>query len=93
MRELVDEDGRWWRVWDVHPNPAGPPNGIERRAKPRLQVREELREGWLAFEAMRGGERVRVAPAPRGWRDLSDECLIALRHRGTPVTARRRPLE
>lgn len=93
MRELADEGGRRWRVWEVHPNPGLPPNGVERRAKPRVTVSAELRGGWLVFESALGDERFRLAPAPHGWRELPDDQLIALRHRGTRVTARRRLIE
>lgn len=93
MRELTDEAGDRWRVWEVRPNPGVPPDGVERRARPRPTVSAELRQGWLVFESLRTGERIRLAPAPADWRDLPDDALIALRRNGTQVTVRRRLLD
>jgi len=91
-REFNDDRGRQWRVWDVYPtlaerryHEAGPPPGIAERRRHderRSHLRQDMRRGWLVFEA-RDGERRRFAPIPGpDWADASDHqlrrwCMVA----------------
>ena len=70
-RELVDERGDTWTVWDTYPGLA------HHVAMPSLQ------HGWLTF---RCGDRLcRLVPAPIGWADEPDDRLRALLDAATPV--------
>ena len=87
-REFMDDSGRLWDVWDVHPTAVERRVNSDRRGKPRespdrrqrrevrLVVPSELRDGWLAFHTL--GERRRVAPIPSGWEYLTDQELARL---------------
>jgi hypothetical protein len=72
MRELTDEWGETWLVYEV------------RRAmsSSELAVPEEMRRGWLCFES--GTHKRRIAPVPPGWSEVSSEELLRL---GTTVPA------
>jgi hypothetical protein len=92
-REFLDEHGRLWDVWDVHPTAVERRVNADRRnasrASPdrrqrreiRLMVPGELRAGWLAFQTM--GERRRVSPIPADWDRLPDDELARLALRAT----------
>jgi hypothetical protein len=89
MRELQDEGGRFWRIWEVHPGKAFPP-ALERRSTPR--VRSTLQEGWLVFECELTNDRRRIVPPPPQWSELPDEELLRMLEHATSVGPRR-PLE
>jgi hypothetical protein len=65
-RELHDQHGMRWAVFEVHPSAS-----IDRPS-----VRERFRDGWLAFDS--GLETRRVAPIPPAWRDQPDDGLLKL---------------
>lgn len=94
LREFIDPAGRTWKVWSVYPQYADrreahrqgiPRPGGERRhhEEPRVQLDGPFRHGWLTFES--ANERRRLAPIPPGWDDGSDEALLRLCERATPV--------
>lgn len=64
MRELKDDDGETWMVYEVQRAPSASD----------VVVPEELREGWLCFESPT--HKKRIAPIPPAWRDVSDEGLM-----------------
>ena len=79
------------------PNATAGPPGAERRmngdrregydpSRPRISPGLEC--GWLAFACDQ--ERRRLAPAPMGWENLSDDALIRL-CRAAPPYAKREP--
>lgn len=65
-RDVVDELGARWTIFEVHPSESGG----------RPSVRERYRDGWLAFDC--GTETRRMAPIPSGWHELTDGELLAL---------------
>lgn len=89
-RTFVDRDGVVWRVWEVRPSLLDRRRMRERRALPRprverrrsnaprpvVAVREDLRDGWLAFQS--AAEHRRRAPIPDGWSEMKDEELREL---------------
>ena len=77
-REIADDTGVRWTVFEVHPS----------GATGRPSVRERFRNGWLAFDC--GPETRRLAPIPHEWQDLSDSALLQL-CRGAEPAARRTP--
>jgi len=101
-REIIDERGRLWRVWDVHPeslerriadDPLLRP-AIERRRKPQTRIRisnPAMAGGWLAFDG--GGERRRVAPIPERWEEMNDAALLALLASAESIGRPRRLIE
>lgn len=105
FREFVDERGRKWTVWDVHPTlaerrrrNAGPPPGMRERRRfveQRLHIRANMAHGWLAFEAQ-DGERRRLAPIPgdsEGWQNASVTQLRTWCARADPAPPARRLIE
>ena len=76
QREITDDLGRVWLVWDVIPS---------------VVVKEELREGWLAFETSR--EKRRLTPFPDDWANLSDAELLELLGKAAAVKRSRRLIE
>lgn len=62
LRQLRDESGREWTVWDTHPS--------------KGDVRAEYAAGWLTFRYH--DDTRRVAPAPEQWFAMPDEALMAL---------------
>ena len=102
QREFVDDNGRVWTVWEVHPERRDRRQGQERRRQPRSApdrrreqlltavVGRDLAKGWLAFESQGGAERRRYAPIPEGWALKPDDELRALWSAATAVTAKRR---
>jgi hypothetical protein len=80
LRVFADQQGRAWQVWDVAASTGS------------RGVREDLREGWLCFELVGGGERCRLpfADVPPAWEQLPDEQLELLRRRATTEPPSRR---
>src|SRR5689334_19309283 len=86
-RRVSDTNGGSWEVWEVHPTAVERRVNAERRAHPRedpdrrrnrefrLVIPRELADGWLAVQ---GPTKLRVAPIPVGWMQLSDRDLIEL---------------
>jgi hypothetical protein len=82
-RTLIDPDGVVWDVWEVQPaanehrvdaHPVPPPGQAERRRGRSRQ--SPKRAGWLALQ--NDTERRRVVPAPAGWREMTDDALVAV---------------
>jgi hypothetical protein len=93
-RELHDDDGRLWEVWEVRPAAIERRQVEERRRMPRefadrrnsalsLRLLGGMRDGWLTFQC--GSERRRLAPIPEGWAALTDETLLALAAKAAQV--------
>lgn len=82
LREFVDKEGEFWRVWDVSPvlHAENWPRTTKRFAK--------VPAGWLCFESR--SQRRRLSPIPTDWGDLDDAALEALRDRAeiVPITPR-----
>ena len=65
-REITDQDGRTWRMWDTDPHQfAG-----------RQVIAQEYASGWLTFEC--ADEKRRVAPAPARWEEMDSADLLRL---------------
>lgn len=86
-REVIDDAGTSWQVWDVIPGAAdkrasadGPPptaTGERRKARSaRVRVSPAKRDGWLAMKC--DAERRRIAPIPEGWQSMTDDELLKL---------------
>jgi hypothetical protein len=96
-RTFVDEQGRSWEVWEVHPEIVERRLNEDRRSVPRqtadrrqhvdirFRMAPELRHGWLAFQS--DVERRRLAPIPEGWERLNDEDLQLLVRTASPQPA------
>ena len=82
IREFRDADGEDWRVWAVTPGMASPTS---------QRYLGELRDGWLAFEALSGMARRRLVSYPPNWTDLSDRELETLLHEAAVALIRKRP--
>jgi len=65
IRELRDESGVLWTIYDVHPST------VRHGA---LQVREELASGWLCFQS--DAAKRRLVGIPAQWEQLEDDALI-----------------
>ncbi len=82
-RQLTDERGMSWDVWDVYPSDARATGLYDRRSSANVTpmppdrghplLDAELEHGWLCFQA--GLERRRFAPIPTGWEELPDGVL------------------
>jgi hypothetical protein len=98
-RQITDETGRDWMVWEVIPREMDRSDSADegedsaRRAEsgPRVLVAEHLSDGWLTFETKR--EKRRLSPIPYGWAELSDKDLLDLLAKATRVKSSRRLLE
>ena len=82
LRNLRDDDGRDWEIWDVTPA-AGQCVAVdsarhleEVNGKPAPFVPPELHDGWLAFQSC--GDWRRLTPIPDNWSDRSDAELLVL---------------
>lgn len=65
-REIKDQNGTTWRVWDTDPHQfAG-----------RQVIAEDYASGWLTFEC--GDEKRRLAPSPPGWESMDGAELMRL---------------
>jgi hypothetical protein len=82
IREFRDSAGEDWRVWAVTPGMASPTSA---------KHLGDLRDGWLAFEALSGSSRRRLAAYPQNWNDLSDRELEQLLQRAAVAPIRKRP--
>lgn len=80
MREVRDEAGTLWTVFDVVPS-------TSRRALP--QVKPGYTAGWLCFQC--ATERRRHAGLPAEWTSLSDTALLSLI--AAAADTRMKPLE
>jgi hypothetical protein len=80
LREFVDRAGVEWKVWSVAIDQVYT-HGV------RLETLGVLQDGWLCFEAPQ--ERRRLASYPAEWFEMSEEELIALLGKATPVSRRR----
>ena len=76
LRELRDESGVLWTIYDVHP-------GVQRHGS--LQVREELASGWLCFQS--DAAKRRLVGIPEQWERLEDDALMSLMTAAALVTA------
>ena len=97
-RTFVDDKGRSWEVWEVHPEIVERRLNEDRRRAPRgtpdrrqhvdirFRMAPELRHGWLAFQC--GVERRRLAPIPAEWSTLSDADLARLARSAAPQPPR-----
>ena len=77
LRELRDESGVLWTVYDVHPSAA------RRRT---LQLREELSSGWLCFQS--DVAKRRLIGIPDRWEQLDDSALMSLMTAAALVSAK-----
>ena len=87
-RRFIDTNGVSWEAWEVHPTAVERRVNADRRAQPRreperrkngefrLVIPQELSGGWLAIQGT--ATKVRLAPIPDGWMNLSDAELAAL---------------
>jgi hypothetical protein len=82
IREFRASDGEEWRVWAVTPGMASPTS---------QRYLGELRDGWLAFESLRGTARRRLVAYPPDWTDFSDRDLEKLLHEAAVAPIRKRP--
>jgi hypothetical protein len=68
MRQIRDEAGIEWTVYEVNPT-SGQWRSIE-------SLPDCYRNGWLCFES--ASEKRRLLPLPAGWADLAHEQLSEL---------------
>lgn len=76
LREVRDDSGMLWTIWDVHPSMVR--HGV-------LQVREELASGWLCFQS--DGAKRRLVGIPSEWEQLDEGGLISLMTAAAIVSA------
>jgi hypothetical protein len=76
LRELRDESGVLWTIYDVHPSATG--HGT-------LQIREELAAGWLCFQS--DATKRRLVGIPERWEQMDDGALMSLMTAAALVTA------
>lgn len=67
LRELRDESGVLWTVYDVHPSTL---------RHGSLQIREELASGWLCFQS--DAAKRRLVGIPEQWEQMEDGALMSL---------------
>jgi len=67
LREVQDESGVLWTIYDVHPS-------AQRRGA--VQVRDELASGWLCFQS--DAAKRRLVGIPERWEQLDDNALMSL---------------
>jgi hypothetical protein len=94
-RQIKDQNGIAWDVWDVFPKDALGQSAYDRRNPPRSGDRasdppvpmlaSELAQGWLCFQS--GTDRKRFAPIPPQWTDLPDAVLRVMLEIAAPVSA------
>jgi hypothetical protein len=84
VREVVDEQGKAWRVWCILPESIHPVT----RAEDYLADCYQL--GWLVFETVPGDEKRRLCPYPRDWESVDEQALRSLLAQSEPVRPRRR---
>jgi hypothetical protein len=76
FREITDQDGRTWSVWDTNPHEFGG----------RSIIAADYVSGWLTFEC--ADEKRRLAPTPAGWEALDAPALLRLLEKAEPVGRR-----
>ena len=96
-RSFRDQLGRQWEVWEVVPTAVERriakavqrPPAVERRKvqETRVVVPDRLQKGWLAFQS--GLERLRLAPIPTDWFEMTVTELLDLLHQADRRTVRR----
>ena len=81
LRDLTDDDGRPWQVWESRPGRA-PSNSAQERyfeAQPAAAGENPSRftpgrsEGWLTFRS--GSDRRRLSPIPDNWEEADEVAL------------------
>ena len=77
LRELRDESGVIWTIYDVHPSTAR--HGT-------LQIREELASGWLCFQS--DAAKRRLVGIPDQWEQMDDSALMSLMTAAALVSAK-----
>ena len=76
LREVRDESGVLWTIYDVHPSMVH---------RGTLQVREELVAGWLCFQSDEAKRR--LVGIPSDWEQLDDGALMSLMTAAALVSA------
>ena len=76
MREFTDQHGARWVVYEVD---ASATAEASRRYLPG-----DYKTGWLVFETET--RKLRLAPVPDGWHDITDTALRRLLLTATPTT-------
>ena len=82
IREFRDGEGQEWRVWAVTPGMA---------SQTSQKYLGELRNGWLAFEALSGAARRRLVNFPPNWVGMTDRQLEELLLKAAIAPIRKRP--
>lgn len=77
LRELRDESGIIWTIYDVHPSTA---------RHSSLQLREELASGWLCFQS--DAAKRRLVGIPDQWEQMDDNALKSLMTAAALVSAK-----
>jgi rubredoxin len=96
-RQIKDEHGSAWDVWDVQPADAAGHPPYDRRTGERTDnesgasladrppmLSAELEQGWLCFQC--GADRRRFAPIPPNWPELPDGVLRVMLEVANPVS-------
>ena len=78
-REFVDEDGRWWKAWDIKPEEIHPVTKAED------YLADCYVTGWIVFETHTTHEKRRLCPWPMNWAQRSDEELRELLRRAEVI--------
>jgi hypothetical protein len=76
LREVRDERGMLWTIYDVHPSTVR--HGM-------IQVREELASGWLCFQSE--AAKRRLVGIPDQWEQMEDGALMSLMTAAALVSA------
>ena len=76
MREFQDETGARWIAYPV--------NSTARSELAGRWLPGPYQGGWLVFES--GERKLRLAPIPSGWHDMTDAALRKLLATATPTT-------
>lgn len=84
LRELRDQHGEEWRVWDNRPESVHPMMRDSRSLR-------GLSGGWLVFESADGRTRLRLSPIPARWPDVEESELRMWLERARDVRTFRFP--
>ena len=76
MREFQDDNGARWIAYPVNSTARGELGG--------RWLPGPYQSGWLVFES--GERKLRLAPIPMGWHDMTDGALRKLLATATPTT-------
>jgi hypothetical protein len=79
VRDVIDQDGTKWRVWQVQRSAIHPKTAAE-------DFLGDYGDGWLCFES--AGERRRLARFPDDWDKMDDKELCGLLSRAAIVPVR-----